>query len=76
MLREVVADDREAARVRDRDVDDAGGRERPGNPGQGVGEGDIVLGIHREVVSSLVVRSSLGIAVPAGAVSCLVLWSA
>ncbi|OKJ24563.1 hypothetical protein AMK23_27505 [Streptomyces sp. CB02130] len=76
VLGEVIADDREPARVRDHGVKDAGGRDGPGNCGQGMGQGDIVLGIHREAVSSLVVRSSLGIAVPAGAVSCLGVGSA
>ncbi|PVC93515.1 hypothetical protein DBP12_21590 [Streptomyces sp. CS014] len=59
VLGEVVADDGEPARVRDHDVNDAGGRDRPGNCGQGMGQGVIVLGIHREASSSLVARPSV-----------------
>ncbi|CAM5358940.1 hypothetical protein SBADM41S_02405 [Streptomyces badius] len=66
VLGEVVADDGEAVGVGDGDVDDAGGGERSGNLRQGAGEGSILLGIHREAVSSLVVRPPVGIAVPVG----------
>ncbi len=48
VLGEVVADDGEAVGVREGDVDDAPGGERPRNLRKGAGEGSILLGIHRE----------------------------
>ncbi|MFD4015727.1 hypothetical protein ACFWOK_07600 [Streptomyces sindenensis] len=75
MLGEVVADDGEAVGVGDGDVDDATGGERSGNLRQGAGEGSILLGIHREALTSLVARPSVGIAVPVGGRRMCGMWS-
>ncbi|GFN04584.1 hypothetical protein Smic_31400 [Streptomyces microflavus] len=66
VLGEVVADDGEPVGVPDGDVDHATGREGAGKLCQGARERSILRGIHREGTTSLVVRPSIGIAVPAG----------